>query len=79
MKNPNVINPQIFLLKNKELKELVGNKKKSKSFLKIAIITFFLIAITSLVIGISTNKDNQVFSKLQQPYIKSWLSERNYG
>ena len=79
IKNPNVINLQLALLKKKELKELVENKKKSKSFFKIAIISFFLIAITSLVIGISTNKDNQVLSELQQLYTKPWLSERNYG
>ena len=82
MKNPNVINLQLALLKKKELKELVENKKKSKSFFKIAIISFFLIAITSLVIGISTNKDSQKFSSIQQHkyYLsKPWLSERSYG
>ena len=82
IKNPNVINLQLALLKKKELKELVGNKKKNKSFFKIAIIIFFLVAITSLVIGISTNKDSQKFSSIQQHkyYLsKPWLSERSYG
>jgi len=78
LKNPNVINLQLAFLKKKELKELVENKKKSKSFFKIAIISFFLIAITSLVIGISINKDSQKFSLMQQ-HTKLWLSERNYG
>ena len=82
IKNPNVINLQLALLKKKELKELVENKKKSKSFFKIAIISFFLIAITSLVIGISTNKDSQKFSSIQQHkyYLSNpWLSERSDG
>ena len=78
MKNPNVINLQLYLLKKNKLKKLVENKKKSKSFFKIAIISFFLIAITSLVIGISINKDSQKFSLMQQ-HTKLWLSERNYG
>jgi|TARA_R100001082_G_scaffold108447_1_gene83685 hypothetical protein len=78
MKNPNVINPQMFLLKNKKLTELV-EKKKGFSLFKITIITFFIIVITSLGLGISTNKDNQVLSELQQLYTKPWLSERNYG
>jgi|TARA_R100000781_G_scaffold45227_1_gene30667 uncharacterized membrane protein YvlD (DUF360 family) len=73
-KNIEVINIQTFLLK----KKLVENKKKSKSFFKIAIISFFLIAITSLVIGISTNKDSQKFSSMQQ-HTKPWLSESYYG
>jgi|TARA_R100000656_G_C3879329_1_gene114044 hypothetical protein len=80
MKNPKPINhQQIFYLKNKKLTELVENKKKVKSFFKIAIITFLLIVIASLGIGISTNKDNQVLSELQQLYTKPWLSERYYG
>jgi hypothetical protein len=79
MKNPNVIDLQLWLINKRELKELVENKKKVKSFFKIAIITFFLIVIASLGIGISTNKDNQVLSELQQLYTKPWLSERYYG
>ena len=81
MKNPNVINLQLALLKKKELKELVGNKKKNKSFFKIAILIFFLVVIASLI-GISTNKDSQKFSSIQQHkyYLsKPWLSERSYG
>ena len=34
MKNPNVINLQLALLKKKELKELVGNKKRINLFLR---------------------------------------------
>tara|TARA_R100001530_G_scaffold2008_1_gene3439 strand:- start:298 stop:537 length:240 start_codon:yes stop_codon:yes gene_type:complete len=79
MKNPNVIDLQLWLINKRELKELVENKKKVKSFFKIAIITFLLIVIASLGIGISTNKDNQVLSELQQLYTKPWLSERYYG
>ena len=79
MKNPNVIDLQLWLINKRELKELVENKKKVKSFFKIAIITFFVVVITSLGIGISTNKDNQVLSELQQLYTKPWLSERYYG
>jgi cell division protein FtsL len=78
MKNPNVINPQMFLLKNKELTELV-EKKKGFSLFKIAILMIIIIVITSLGIGISTNKDNQVLSELQQLHTKPWLSERDYG
>tara|TARA_R100001594_G_C4035253_1_gene262081 strand:+ start:1617 stop:1853 length:237 start_codon:yes stop_codon:yes gene_type:complete len=78
MKNPNVIDLQLWLIKKRELKELVENKKKNKSFFKIAIIIFFLVAITSLVIGISTNKDSQELSSAAA-VSKPWLSERNYG
>jgi len=78
MKNPNDIDLQLWLIKKRELKELVENKKKNKSFFKIAIIIFFLVAITSLVTGISANKDSQKFSSMQQ-HTKPWLSERYYG
>ena len=76
MKNPNVINLQLALLKKKELKELAGNKKKNKSFFKIAILIFFLVVIASLI-GISTNKDSQGIADAAA--LKLWLSERNYG
>ena len=78
MKNPNVINLQLALLKKKELKELVGNKKKNKSFFKIAILIFFLVVIASLI-GISTNKDSQGTVDAAAFFRELWLSERDYG
>jgi hypothetical protein len=77
MRNPEVINLQLSLLNKRNLPKLVENKKKSKSFFKIAIILFFLIVVASLV-GISTNKDSQGLSSAAA-YSEPWLSERNYG
>ena len=77
MRNPEVINLQLSLLNKRNLPKLVENKKKKKSFFKITIILFFLIVIASLV-GISTNKDSQKFSSMQQ-HTKPWLSESYYG
>ncbi len=77
MRNPEVINLQLTLLNKNKLTELVENKKKSKSFFKIAIILFFLIVVASLF-GISTNKDSQGLSSAAA-YSEPWLSERNYG
>jgi len=73
MKNPNVINLQLILLKKKELKELVEKKKKNTSFFKIAVISFFIIVIASLI-GISTNKDSQELSSAAA-LSKPWLSK----
>jgi|GEM_PF-4052001 hypothetical protein len=77
MRNPEVINLQLSLLNKRNLPKLVENKKKSKSFFKIAIILFFLIVVASLF-GISTNKDSQGLSSAAA-YSEPWLSERNYG
>tara|TARA_R100000656_G_scaffold104255_1_gene76494 strand:+ start:316 stop:549 length:234 start_codon:yes stop_codon:yes gene_type:complete len=77
MRNPEVINLQLSLLNKRNLPKLVENKKKSKSFFKIAIILFFLIVVASLF-GISTNEDSQGLSSAAA-YSEPWLSERNYG
>jgi len=77
MRNPEVINLQLSLLNKRNLPKLVENKKKSKSFFKIAIILFFLIVVASLF-GVSTNKDSQGLSSAAA-YSEPWLSERNYG
>ena len=66
MKNPEVIDLQPYLLRNrakaieiKEIPELVKVKKKGSHFLKIAITIIFLIAIASLIQGTLTNKGSR--------------------